>query len=108
MTDTERYEIKKNPEYDEYMKALCRLASGYVARIRVQFAERALEKFQDETTRRIVLEYGKQCEKLDRDRLRNFCYYSDFGGASVGSLEDSCLNNASAYGATIKLLFDIQ
>ena len=99
--------ITTSIEYGEYLKALSYLASGYVSRIRVQFAERAYDKYMDETTRRIVLEYGKEYEKLQESRLRDFRHCAHFGAATTGALEDSVLNNAQSYGKTIKMLFDI-
>ena len=103
----QEYEIIRSEEYKAYLKALCRYASGYVSRIRVQFAERAYEKYQDPTTRRIVLAYGEEIEKLDADRLRQFESASRYGALTEESLNDSCLIHAGAYGETIKLLFDI-
>jgi len=107
MTDTERFQITRAEEYKQYMKALCRLASGYVSRIRVQFAEKAFDKYQDATIRRIVLAYGEQIEKLDADRLNDFMRTSEYGATTPECLNDSCLNKASSYGDTIKMLFDI-
>ena len=107
MRKEQDYKITASEEYKEYMKALCRLASGYVSRIRVQFAEKAYEKYQDETTRRIVLAYGEQAEKLDNSRLRDFEFVSVYGATTPDHLEDDCLNNADSYGHTIKMLFDI-
>lgn len=108
MTTMEQdYKITSSEEYKKYMKALCRLASGYISRIRIQFAERAYEKYQDETIRKIVLAYGEEAEKLDHDRLRDFVHCSEYGAISEESLNDSCLNNAGSYGKTIKFLFDI-
>ena len=100
-------EIIESPEYKAYLAALARLASGYVSRIRVQFAERAYDKYQDATTRRVVLAYGEEIDELDRQRNRDFAYCARFGSVSTGMLEDSCLNNAGHYAQTIKLLFDI-
>ena len=94
-------------EYNFYLKALCRLASGYVSRIRVQFAEKAYEMYQNETVRRIVNAYGDEIEKLDESRIRDFTYTSHYGATTEDSLNDSCLNKAMAYGDTIKMLFDI-
>ena len=108
MNDTERFQITRTEEYKQYMKALCRLASGYVSRIRVQFAEKAFDKYQDATIRRIVLAYGEQIEKLDAQRLRDFETVSENGATTPECLEDSCLNYASDYGHTIKMLFDIK
>lgn len=107
MTEIEKLEITQRDEYREYLRSLCLLASHYVSRIRVQFAERAFDKYQDETVRRLVLAYGVEIRKLDESRLRDFKHVSEFGAVSVGHLEDSCLNNAAHYGAAIRLLFDI-
>lgn len=100
--------ITQSIDYKLYLKALCRLASDYVSRIRVQFAEKAYEMYQNETVRRIVLEYGKEAEQLDEYRLRDFCHVAEFGATTPDHLNDSCLCNAKHYAATIKMLFDIQ
>lgn len=102
------YELAKNIDFEDYMSALCRLASGYVSRIRVQFAEKALDMYENETVRRIVLAYGEECEKLDHDRNREFLYVAKYGATTPDHLNDSCLNNFRHYGETIKMLFDIQ
>lgn len=101
------YELFKDPDFELYMTALCRLASGYVSRIRVQFAEKAVDMFENETVRRIVLAYGEEVEKLDHDRLRDFQHVTKYGATTPESLGDSCLNHARHYGETIKMLFDI-
>lgn len=99
--------ITTSEEYKAYIKALCRLASGYIPKIRVKFAEQAYDKYMDATTRRIVLAYGEEIEELDASRLRDFSHYAHFGSVGTGPLTDSCLNNAKSYGETIKMLFDI-
>ena len=101
------YKIINSEDYKEYLKALCHLASGYVSRIRVQFAEKAYEMYQNETVRRIVLAYGEEIEKLEHDRLKDFERAARYGACTVESLEDSCLNHADHYGQTLKMLFDI-
>ena len=100
--------ITKTPEFKAYLEALCRLASDYVPRIRVQFAEKAVEKFQDETTRKLVLAYGEEIKKLDADRLRDFTWRAENPAVLAHNLEDSCLNNAGNYHAAIKFLFEIK
>ena len=107
VTSPERFATTRTEECKAYIKALCRLASAYVARIRVKFAERAYEKYADPTIRRLVLEYGKECEKLDEDRLRDFEFASEYGATTEESLNDSCLINAREYGRAIWFLFDI-
>lgn len=101
------YKITRTEEYKSYMKALCRLAFQYVSEIRVQFADKAYEMYQNETIRMIVLEYGKEAERLDKDRLFDFTHISEFGPRDYG-MPDTCLNNARHYAATIYMLFDIQ
>lgn len=101
------YKLTHTEEYEQYLRALCRLASVYVSRIRLQFANKAYEKYQDETTRRIVLAYGEEAKKLDESRFGDFRFAAEYGVNSPLSLEDSCLNHAKQYGATIKMLFDI-
>lgn len=111
MTDHEIYTITQSPEYAPYMKALSRLASAYIPRIRRQFAEQALEKFQNETVRRLVLAYGEEVEKLDADLLSDFKWAARYAGtenAEPYTLETSCLNHAAHYGETLKFLFDIK
>lgn len=101
------YKITRTDEYNEYLDALCRLASEYVSRIRVQFAEKAYDMYQNETVRRVVYAYGEEIAKLDEYRKRNFGYVSRYGATTPDSLSDDCLNNANHYGQTIKMLFDI-
>lgn len=101
------YKIIGTTEYNEYLAALCRLASQYVSRIRVQFAEKAYEMYQNETVRRIVNAYSEEVEKLDNDRLYDFKHAARHGATTPESLSDSCLNKARSYGDTIKMLFDI-
>ena len=111
MTDHEIYTTTQSPEYAPYMKALCRLASVYVPRIRRQFAEQALEKFQNETVRALVLAYGEEVEKRDAELLSDFQWvarYNGTGSAECYTLETSCLNHAEHYGETLKLLFNIK
>lgn len=105
--DIEKLRITQSEEYKTYLSALCRLASGYVSRIRVQFAEKAYEKYADETIRRLVLAYGEEREALDASRLRDFTYVSEYGATTPEHLNDSVLNKASSYGDAIRLLFDI-
>ena len=107
MTDIEKMRITQSDEYKTYLRSLCRLASSYVSRIRVQFAEKAFEKYQNETIRRLVLAYGEEIEKLDNSRLFDFTSVSEHGATTPERLEDTCLNNARHYSAAIKLLFDI-
>ena len=99
--------ITKTPEYKAYLEALCRIASEYVPRIRIQFAEKAVEKFQDETTRKLVLAYGEEIKKLDADRLRDFTWRAENPATMAHNLEDSCLNKAHSYHDAIKFLFEI-
>lgn len=106
MTDHEIYAITQSPEYAPYMKALCRLASSYIPKIRRKFAEQALEKFQNETIRSLVLAYGVEIEKLDTERLSDF-QWAARPGFSCYTLEDSCLNKAGHFAETIKFFFNI-
>ena len=110
-----RYEVSEeelkvihSEEYKVYIKALCWVAEDYVSRIRVQFAEKALEMYRNETVRKIVLAFGKEHEKLEERRLRDFMHAAEFGACTDESLTDDCLNNARHYAATIKMLFEIK
>lgn len=103
----QNYKITRTEEYKNYMKALCRLACQYVSEIRVQFADKAYDMYQNETVRKIVLEYGKEAEKLDEDRLRSFRHVSEYGPTDYG-MPDTCLSNAEHYAKTIYMLFDIK
>lgn len=109
MTELEILKIRHSEEYKKYTAALCRWASQFVPRIRAQYARQAFDKFQDETTRRIVLAYGEEAEKLDASRLRDFGFIADHPDweSAETSLEDFCCNNAGNYGTTIALLFNI-
>ena len=103
----ENWELTHTEEYGKYMASLCRLASGYVSTIRVKFATRAFEKYADPTIRKLVLAYGEECEKLDKDRLSDFRFVSEHGPSTDWALKDSCLNNAHEYGKAIWFLFGI-
>ena len=103
----EEWKVMQTDEYVDYISALCRLASGYVSRIRVQFAEKAFDKYADPTIRKLVLAYGEEVKELDADRLRDFSFAAKYGAVTKDSLDDSCLNNARNYGQAIWLLFDI-
>lgn len=105
MTDIEKFDITHSEEYKTYIKALCRLASQYIPKIRRQFAEKAFELFQNETIRKLVLAYGIEIEKLDEDRLRDFNLAADYPESLAHGLEDSCLNNAGHYAQAIRLFF---
>ena len=107
MTYTEKMNLQKSEEYQYYMKSLCKLASTYVARIRQQFAAKAIEMYQNETVRRLVIEYGKEMETLEAHRLRDF-KYAAIDEVIMNGLEDSVLNHASDYGHTIFFLFGIE
>ena len=104
MSENERFEITHSEEYKTYIEALCRLASQYIPEIRRQFAAKAVELFQNEAIRRLVLAYGEEGKKLEEERLREFAWAANYA-ESVYSLEDSCLNNANHYAAAIKLFF---
>ena len=106
---TDRFEITHSEEYQTYLKALFELAWNYVPRIRKQFADKAYEKFQDETTRRIVLAYGEELDKARKDIFSQFESVShwDDWSSNESQYEVFCLNHASAYGNTISMLFDI-
>lgn len=104
----EELKVIHSEEYKVYIKALCWVAEDYVSRIRVQFAEKAYEMYQNETVRKIVLAYGEEHEKLESRRLRDFMHVAEYGACTDESLNDDCLNHASHYGATIKMLFEIK
>ena len=104
MADFERLHITQSEEYKTYIKALCRLASAYIPEIRKQFAAKAFGLYANETIRQLVIEYGKELEKLEESRLRDFTFAVDYPDTEV-SLEDTCLNNAGHYAAAIKLFF---
>ena len=101
------WEIVRTDEYKAYLAALCRLASDYIAPIRVKFAERAFGMYANETVRKLVLAYGEEVKKLDVDRLRDFDFVSEHGAATDWALNDNCLNNAKHYGKAIWFLFGI-
>lgn len=104
MVDIKRLEITQSEEYKGYIKALCRLAYAYVPEIRKQFAAKAFDMYSNETIRKLVLAYGEEIEKLEKDRLRDFSFAADYTDSEY-SLEGSCLNNAGHYEAAIKLFF---
>lgn len=100
--------ITLSEEYNAYLKALCRLASQWVCKIRKQFADKAYEMYQNETVRKIVLEYGKEVEELEKTRLRDFSFVAEHPDFGEAHLKDDCLNNASAYAKTVWMLFGIE
>ena len=108
MITSEQLGITQSAEYRTYIAALCRLASQYVPEIRQQYAARAYEIFQNESVRRLVLAYGEELERLEESRQREFLWASEPGRETTYSLEDTCLNNASHYGAAIRFFFEIQ
>lgn len=115
MLSIEKLKITQSEEYSEYLAALCRIASGYVPRIRAQFAAKAFEKYQDASTRRLVLAYGEERAALEASRLRDFRSFAETVidddapyEKSPDCLTDFCLNKAGAYADAVKLLFDIQ
>ena len=99
--------ITKTPEFKNYLEALCRIASEYVPRIRIQFAEKAVEKFQDETTRKLVLAYGEEIKQLAASSLQDFTWRAENPSVMAHNLEDSCLNKAHSNHDAIKFLFEI-
>ena len=105
MTDIEKFDITHSEEYKTYIKALCRLASGYIPEIRRQYAEKAFKMFQNETIRKLVLAYGTEIEKLDAERLGDFNLVADDPELFGHGLQDSCFNNAVHYAQAIKLFF---
>lgn len=114
--DMEKWEVRRSEEYQKYMKALCRMACRWVPEIRIQYAEKAFEMYKDESVRKLVLAYGEEAEKLDADRLRDFCnadehFDDDFWGKYEVNretyLRDSCLIHADEYAQAAFLLFDI-
>ena len=108
MTDLEKLHVTNSEEYKAYLAALCELASGYVSKIRRQFAEKAFELYQNEAVRSLVLAYGVEVEKLRADRLRDFTWAANDPAIFGDRLDDSCLNKAESYGDAIKFFFGIK
>lgn len=111
-----KWEIRHTDEYKDYMKALCRMASGWVPKIRIQYAQKAFDMFQNETVRKLVLAYGEEAEKLNESQLRDFCFADEhfdddfFADSNVDPktyLSDSCLNHAAEYAQAVFFLFGI-
>ena len=105
MNENERFEITHSVEYKAYIEALCHLASKYVPKIRRQFAAKSVELFQNETIRRLVLAYGEEAKKEERELLQEFTWAANSPESGLYSLETSCLNNAAHYAEAIKLFF---
>lgn len=100
--------ITLSEEYKAYLSALSKLSSKWVTRIRLQFARKAYNCYQDETIRKLVLAYGEETKKREADRLRNFEYAAEWSDCSEDHLEDShCLIHDEEYGRALYLLFDI-
>lgn len=110
--DYEKLKITQSEEYKKYMKALCRIASGWVSKIRIQFARKAFEKYQDETLRRLVLACGEEIEKQDAYRLREFRSVSEREADDPIREDflndDCCLIYNHEYARAVFLLFDIE
>lgn len=115
--DMKKWEVRKTDEYKTYMKALCRLASRWVPEIRIQYAQKAFDMYQDETVRKLVLAYGEEWEKLDADRFHDFCradenfdedFYGNYNVDPKTYLKDSCLIYAGEYAQALFYLFGIK
>ena len=108
MSEVEKLTIEHSEEFASYLEALCTLASQYIVEIRVQYADKAFEMYQNETVRKLVLAYGEEVKKLRESRLSDFKWRARGPEYSVYTLEDTCLNKAHSYADAIKLFFDIQ
>lgn len=115
--DMKKWEIRRTDEYKTYMKALSRLASQWVPEIRIQYAQKAFDMYQDETVRKLVLAYGEEWEKLDADRFHDFCradenfdedFYGNYNVDPKTYLKDSCLIHAGEYAQALFYLFGIK
>lgn len=103
------YNITHSEEYKEYLSALCRCASCWIAELRIQYAQKAYEMYQNETVRKIVLEYGKLVKKADEYNLKRFTWAAEDPETSTAdSVRGDCLNKAGSLADTIYFLFDIQ
>ena len=102
------YKITQSEEYKEYLKALCRLSSDWIPEIRVQFAAKAYDKYQDATIRKLVLAYGEEKKKLDEYMYNHFRWESESDEPNAKFLEGDILNKAGAFAKTIYFLFDIK
>lgn len=107
MYNPERFKTIQSPEYQTYQEALAQLASPYVSRIRIQYAMKAYEMYQNPTVRKLVLAYWEDYKKLEQDWTRSFQFVAENGIFQWTSMEDTCLSNAGAYAKAIELLFDI-
>lgn len=102
------YSIIRSDEYKEYLTALCKLSTKWVDKIRIQYASKAYEMYQNETVRKLVLAYGKEITKLERNELYYFeqAARDEDPKVSVALMRD-CLNKAEAFANTIEFLFEI-
>ena len=100
--------ITLSEEYKEYLAALSKLSATWVPRIRIQFARKAYNFYQNETIRKLVLAFGEETKKREDDRLRNFEYAAEWNDCSEDHLEDShCLIHDGEYARALFLLFEI-
>lgn len=110
--DYERMHTTQSPEYRQYLKSLARMASHWVPKIRLQYAEKAYEMYQDPTVRKIISAYQAEIDKLDDDLYRGFLNASEYpdypDNLKLCHMETSCLNHAADYAQTIFLLFGIE
>lgn len=96
-------------EYKQYLSALCKLSSRWVSSIRVQFANKAYNFYQDETIRKLVLAYGEEVKKREDERLRNFTNAAEWLDPTEDFLEDSrCLIHDEEYAQALFFLFEIE
>ena len=107
MYDSNRFSTVHSPEYQAYQEALAQLASKFVSRIRIQYAMKAYEMYQNPTVRKLVLAYGEDYKKLKQSWVHDFEFVAVHGIYEWTSMEDDCLSNAGAYAKAIELLFDI-
>lgn len=100
--------ITLSEEYKEYMAALSKLSSRWVPRVRIQFARKAYNLYQNETIRKLVLAFGEETKKREADQLRNFEFAAEWNDSPEDYLEDSnCLIHDDEYAQALFLLFEI-
>ena len=101
--------ITLSEEYKQYIEILSDLSSHWVPSIRLQFAKKAYNCYQDPSIRKLVFAYGEDAVKRRRERYRQFEFAAEWHDCDESYLEDSnCLIHDSEYRRALFLLFEIE
>ena len=108
-TNGQDLKITLSQEYKDYLAILSELSSCWVSRIRMQFARKAYNMYQDETIRKLVFAYGEEHKKREDERIRQFSFAAEWLDRDDDYLRDShCLIHDEEYRQTLYFLFEIE